>query len=187
MSQSGPSREELENYYKNSRSYFDELAKHYYETDRPYYDKYIAPFYGPFAGIVPGKKGAAAKLSLVSASILVALMGAGIAFFIALERENVPEQKSIENSEEKIPASKEDKTISKDSVSSKRKTMSYYEKGLEYYKLEDYSGAERYFKRVPASDENYDDAQEKLEEIKELKKSGKDRRYIKPSPVERKQ
>jgi hypothetical protein len=187
MSQSGPSHEELENYYKNSRSYFDELAKHYYETDRAYYDKYIAPFYGPFSGIVPGNKAAASRITILAAAILIAVIGAAAAFFLAVETENPKEQKKIEDVEERIPKSKEDKKVTKDPDSNKKKTLSDYEKGIEFYNLEDYSGAERYFRRVPKSDKNYEDAQEKLEEIKELRNTGKDKRYVKPSPIERKQ
>jgi len=185
MPQSGPSHEELENYYKNSRSYFDELAKHYYETDRAYYNKCIAPFYGPFSGLVPGKK-AASRITVLSAMILVAVIGAAVAFFVALETDSSKEQKQIENADEKIQGNEFEKINANDTVSGKRKTLSNYEKGIEYYNLEDYSGAERYFRRVPKSDENYDDAQEKLEEIKEIKKTIKDNRYVKPSPIERK-
>ena len=185
MSQSGPSREELENYFKNSRAYFDELAKHYYETDREYYDKNIAPFYSPFGSIAPGKS--ASRLILLIAVLLVAVAGAAVAFFLSMDpgNDSSEEQKRIEDVKEKIQKDVDNKKISKDTTSFRRKTLSNYEKGLESYKLEDYTGAERYFKRVPESDENYNDAQEKLEEIKELKKTGKDNRYIRPSPKER--
>jgi tetratricopeptide (TPR) repeat protein len=186
MSQSGPSHEELENYYKNSRPYFDELAKHYYETDRAYYNKYIAPFYGPFSGIVPGKNAAASKISVLVAAILVAVIGAAVAFFLAVETDNPKEQKQIEDVKDKSKKNTDENGKSRDTDSNKRKKLSDYERGIEYYNLEDYSGAERYFRRVPKSDENYDDAQEKLEEIKEIRKTIKDNRYVKPSPIERK-
>jgi hypothetical protein len=42
---SGPSKQELEMYWKDSRQYFDELARYYKESDKAYYDEYIAPFY----------------------------------------------------------------------------------------------------------------------------------------------
>jgi hypothetical protein len=42
---SGPSREELLNYWKTSRAYFDELARHYKTSDPDYYKSHIEPFY----------------------------------------------------------------------------------------------------------------------------------------------
>ncbi len=188
MPQSGPSREELENYFKNSRPYFDELAKHYYETDRQYYNKYIAPFYGPFAGIAPGKKGAGARITVLVASILVAVIGAGVAFFVAMETgsDEPGRKREIEDVREKPKKSSDKESIIKDTVSSKLKELSDYERGVEYYESEDYDNAERYLKRVPVSDENYGDAQQKLIEIKVLKTSGEYKRYIKPAPLRRK-
>jgi hypothetical protein len=38
-------KEELEEYYKNSRQYFDNLAKYYLEMDKDYYNEFIAPIY----------------------------------------------------------------------------------------------------------------------------------------------
>jgi hypothetical protein len=38
-------KEELEEYYRNSRQYFDNLAKYYLEIDKEYYNEFIAPIY----------------------------------------------------------------------------------------------------------------------------------------------
>lgn len=40
-----PSKESLENYFKNNRKYFDSLADNLKDTDPEYYNKSIAPFY----------------------------------------------------------------------------------------------------------------------------------------------
>lgn len=187
MPQSGPSKEELENYYKNSRAYFDELAKHYYETDREYYDEYIAPFYSPFMRVSAGSKSSAPKLIFLMAVMLVVGIAGAVAFFLNVENDSdtTEDEKRIEDVKEKNQRDADEKKIIKDTAQSRRKTLTDYEKGVEFYKLGDYSGAERYFKRVPESDKNYDDAQEKLKEIQELEKTNKDRRYVKPKPMER--
>jgi tetratricopeptide (TPR) repeat protein len=188
MPQSGPSREELENYFKNSRPYFDELAKHYYETDRDYYNKYIAPFYSPFGAILPVKKGTGSRITVLAAMILVGVIGAAVAFFIALapETDSPREQKQIEDVREKSDIEADEKTKSKDTASVKKKKLSDYEKGIDYYESGDYDNAERYFKKVPVTDKNYGDAQQKIVEMKVEKMTGKYKRYIKPAPVERK-
>jgi tetratricopeptide (TPR) repeat protein len=187
MPQSGPSKEELENYFKNSRAYFDELAKHYYETDREYYDKFIAPFYSPFMRVSAGSKSSAPRAVFMAAILLAVGIAGAVAFFLTAENDsdNTQDEKRIEDVKEKNQRDADEKKIIKDTVSSKRKTLTDYEKGVEFYKLGDYTGAERYFKRVPESDKNYDNAQEKLKEIQELDKTNKDRRYVKPSPIER--
>lgn len=38
-------KEELKEYYRNSRQYFDNLAKYYLEMDKEYYKEFIAPIY----------------------------------------------------------------------------------------------------------------------------------------------
>lgn len=188
MPQSGPSREELENYFKNSRPYFDELAKHYYETDRGYYNKYIAPFYGPFAGLVPSRKSAGPRIIALLALIMVAVAGAAVAFFLALEseRETLDEQKKMEEVRDRPEEKTEKKSSAKDTSSARLKSMSDYEKGIEYYESGDYENAERFLKKVPVTDENYGDAQQKIVEMKVEKMTGKYKRYIKPAPMERK-
>ena len=76
----GPSKEELENYFKNSRQYFDELAKYYLESDREYYDKYIAPFYNnPFRR--SGTQGSGGSM-LILAIAMFLVIAAGAAVFL---------------------------------------------------------------------------------------------------------
>ena len=190
MAESGPSKEELENYYKNSRPYFDELARHYYATDRQYYDKYIAPFYSPFAGITPGTASSRARPVIFSVAILVAVLIAGIAvFLLSVEQESEDkETKRIEESKEPVKKEITGQKKSTDTLSS-RKYQIEYEKGLVYFNEKDYVNAEKYFKRIPKSDKNYDNAQKMLKAIKELKKEEPDKktdsRSPRPQPRER--
>src|SRR5438552_241796 len=84
----GPTKEELENYWTNSRQYFDELAKYYKESDSEYYNKYIAPFYNnPFRRQSPSNSSGSAKP--VIAGVLIAIMAAGgIASFLLFSQTN---------------------------------------------------------------------------------------------------
>jgi hypothetical protein len=195
MPQSGPSREELEKYFKNSRPYFDELAKHYYETDREYYDKFIAPFYSSFGSLVTGgKSGGKAALSL-SIVALLALLAAGFAVFLILDRpeDTVKEYKKTEDIREDGKNDKSSKENAADTVFTKEGKLTDYEKGMQFFNQEDYDGAERYFRRVRKDDSDYDNAQEKLREIRKIRNKRFEHentdnerdRYEKPKPVER--
>jgi len=190
MAELGPSKEELENYYKNSRQYFDELARHYYATDRQYYDKYIAPFYSPFARITPGTASSRARPVIFSVAILIAVLIAGIAFFLlSVEQESEDkEKKSVEESRESVKKEITGQKKSTDTLSS-RKYQIEYEKGLVYFNEKDYVNAERCFRRIPKSDKNYENAQKMLKAIKELKKEETDKktdsRSPRPQPRER--
>ena len=183
MSADGPSKEELEYYFKNSRKYFDELAKHFYETDRDYYDKFIAPFYSPFGRMTPGSKPRGkAALSLVIVGLLV-MLALGFSVFLILQR---PDDTDV------TPGKKyeEQEKPSGDKEGNKNK-QSDYEKGLEFYRQKDYDAAERYFNKVNEDDDNYDDAQKRLEKIKKLRDEDKSdnenerNRHVRPKPVER--
>jgi tetratricopeptide (TPR) repeat protein len=163
MAEAGPSKEELEYYYKNSRQYFDELARHYYTADREYYDKYIAPFYGPFAGITPSGTPSGARPALLTIAILIAILTAGIAFFLISFQQGTKDTETKKVEETGEPEREQDtKTSDKYQIE--------YEKGLKYFSKGDYTNAERYFKRIPKSDRNYDNAQKKLKEIEEIRK-----------------
>jgi len=118
---SGPSKEELEIYWKQSRQYFDELASYYRTADPQYYNDYIAPFYNnPFTNI-QGRKGSSSPLPVVFASIALLITGliAGAVFFIL----QVKEEKTIQKESPKI-----EKQIEKDEKNSKADTISTEEK-----------------------------------------------------------
>jgi tetratricopeptide (TPR) repeat protein len=187
----GPSKEELEYYFKNSRQYFDELAKQFYDTDREYYDEYIAPFYNPLTSAARSGK-LPLRIILVS-SMAAIIFGIGIAtFFLITKEEKTTQDKqtSQENPAQKqIPAKKTDSQADTlfntivDTTIAGLTNVSDYHKGLIYYNMKDYTKAEEYFKKVPADDMNYKDAQRKLDEIRSLNPS--DRRYVKPRALER--
>jgi tetratricopeptide (TPR) repeat protein len=174
----GPSKEELENYFRNSRQYFDELAKYYQESDREYYDKNIAPFYNnPFRRSGSG----GGKIAVFAGMLLVFI--AGLAVFLMVGSESKKEDKRVEKEEVISSQKKADAT---DSVAVKN-TKEYYEKGKLYFDSEDYENAEKYLKLVPRKDRNYSDAVRMLKKIEEKKieKEKKDERRVKAQPLQR--
>jgi hypothetical protein len=193
MSADGPSKEELEYYFKNSRQYFDELAKHFYETDRDYYNKFIAPFYSPFGRMTPGSKPRSkAAYSLVVAGLL-GLLAAGFAVFLifqSTDNTSIEPGKKTESPKENT-RSKPDEKVKPPDTQTQSNKISNYEKGLKFYNQKDYDAAERYFNKVTKDDDNYEDAQNKLEEINKLRDENtsgnreKRDRHVKPRPVEK--
>ena len=160
--QSGPSKEELKEYWKNSRQYFDELAKTYLQSDPEYYEEYIAPFYrSPLYGMGGGKR-RGGSLAVVSAIFFLAI-GAGAAFFIF---QNQREKDSNSGTEKTEPVKKSNAVNDTAETSGKFD----YEKGLKYFDDGDYDNAEKYLRKVKGTDENYSDARKKLNEIKMIKK-----------------
>jgi uncharacterized protein HemX len=189
MPSDGPSKEELEYYYKNSRKYFDELANYYYNADREYYNKFIAPFYSTFAAITSsGKRGSKPALIVSLGAAVAALVVAGAVFFLvqtSRDTENEHDDKT-EKVEKNTQKNDEFEKINADTSSENVKIQSDYQKGLKFFNQKDYDIAEKYFRKVGKTDENYRDAQKKIEEIENIKKdAGYDSRYTKPKPVER--
>jgi tetratricopeptide (TPR) repeat protein len=176
---SGPSKEELEYFFKNSRQYFDELAKEYYNSDREYYDKYIAPFYNPITGKSQHNR-LPLQIILVSAIVSV-LFGLGIVTFFILTMENntknpEPESKQVPSNKTEVqPDSSYETTANTiiDTTIESLKNVSDYQKGLVYYNMKNYEKAEEYFKKVPSSDANYKDARHKINEIRSLNPNNK--------------
>src|SRR5690349_21552832 len=78
---SGPSKQELEMYWQNSRQYFDELAAHYKQNDPQYYKEYIEPFCtNPFRGSSQTTKssGSSAKpVLVVILAVMILFVGIG--------------------------------------------------------------------------------------------------------------
>ena len=185
----GPSKEELEYYFKNSRQYFDELAKQFYDTDREYYDEYIAPFYNPIIGA--SRSGKLPLRIFLLASIAAIIFGIAVATFFLMTQEEPTQKESPatkqepKNKSETKPGTKSDSLFNTivDTTIENLQNVSDYHKGLIYYNLNDYSKAGDYFKKVPADDINYKDAMKKLDEIKSMNTG--DRRYVKPRALER--
>ena len=83
---SGPTKENLENYWKTSRAYFDELAKYYETADPEYYREFIAPFYSNPLYSVSGSKRSPLPMVILSVAILfIGLLAAGVFFFLQFE------------------------------------------------------------------------------------------------------
>jgi hypothetical protein len=107
---SGPSKEELKNYWETSRQYFDELARHYKTADPDYYEEYIAPFYRNPLTSIQARKGSSSPVVSVIAVIALLIMGlvVGAVFFLLntqSDNETIEEKPKIEkkvDSEEKF-------------------------------------------------------------------------------------
>jgi len=161
MESGRPSREQLENYFKNSRQYFDDIAKHYQEVDREYYDKYIAPFYNsPFGAVSSGATKKAASVIAVAVGLFIAIFGVVVFLLVSQSTD------SSVDYEERTTETKSE-SIEKDS-DFEYKTN--YEKGLYFYDLGRYKKAEKYFERVKETDDDYEDAQRRLKEIESMMK-----------------
>jgi hypothetical protein len=108
--QSGPSREELSNYFKNSRQYFDELAQHYKDTDPEYYREFIEPFYrNPFYSGSSNQKGCGLRFVFISIALVMIGGIALIVFFV------IQQQQESDNNEFRIKEYKSD-TIKSDEI-----------------------------------------------------------------------
>lgn len=181
----GPSKEELEMYWENSRPYFDELAKHYEKADPAYYKEFIHPFYSnPFrskggSGFSEGiyAKDTAKKRSspaiVVLAAVLVAVIGLGASMFIFMQG-NSSNNDEPTRLKEKVTA---DTIITKDiteeppAVKEKvpKRNMNYL-RGEKMFEEKYYEQAEKYLKRVPETDKDYKDAQRLIEIIQTMDK-----------------
>lgn len=182
---SGPSKEELEMYWQNSRQYFDELAKHYQQADPKYYKEFILPFYNnPFrskggsqsqsfsegiynTGQSPaGKKNGPPAIALLGAVVAIAGVGA-VMYFVMGE------------SQDKRSVKKDPVVIEKPVVADTTSTVKQPEVdepvdpdfaiGKKLYLNKRYEQAENRLKRIKTDSPNYKEAQELLEEIQDIK------------------
>lgn len=189
---SGPSKQELDMYWKNSRQYFDELAKHYRETDPEYYNKYIAPYYAnPFVSQgnsggahVSGSGGSKALSVAVSAALLVAGLSAGIFFFLRTEQPAEDKGRSVKRIVEPVQpvqpdAEKKNETAPEETPTTVEPSEEY-EKGLEYFSKKEFDKAEEHLKKVSPDDPSYKNAQRLLQLIRFNKESGRDNYRRKP-------
>jgi tetratricopeptide (TPR) repeat protein len=175
----GPSKEELSNYFKNNRKYFDELARHYKQSDPAYYNQYIAPFYGNVFMPSGGRKGGRPAVALFAGMLAVFIMGIVI-FFLVNQKTHINKVYEGKDIEENIEDDDEDGDINiktdpvkiLDTLSS-IKELGNYEKGLMYYNLGDFDKAEKYLEKVPENDILYKDAREKIKEINKKKGGNK--------------
>jgi hypothetical protein len=171
---SGPSKEELQNYWNTSRQYFDELARHYKTADPQYYNEYIAPFYSnPLYVVSSARKGSAGvRAVLLSIFVFIAVAVAGVVVFLVSVKES--EDKGTKNIERKIESTEENR-LQKDTKSPGIDKKSGFPSddfilGSKYLAEKDYDKAEEHFKKIKPGDENYEQAQQLLESMEYLRK-----------------
>jgi len=186
---SGPSKQELEMYWQSSRQYFDELAEHYKQNDPEYYKEFILPFYSnPFrtgSGSASGKKSGCGARTIIAIALMLFIAGLGAAiFFLMYEQENSSTDKK-KDSEYRRETETKQETIITDSISgiapveeTDPETSIHYRRGLKLFEQKEYKLAERYLKRVPQNDPNYEDAQRLLKIIDALDKQDKRKKPI---------
>ncbi|MFA5404210.1 MAG: hypothetical protein WC358_04690 [Ignavibacteria bacterium] len=158
----GPTKEELANYFKNNRKYFDELAHHYKQTDPEYYNKYIASFYRTPYISAGGKRTAKPVIAILAASLSVFIMG--IVLFFMVNQKSLDED--INYDKEEIGNDIESDNINMLDTLSNLRELGDYEKGILYYELEEYGKAVKFFEKVPESSPLYKDARKKIVEMK---------------------
>lgn len=189
----GPSKEDLEMYWQNSRQYFDELANHYRQADPDYYNKFIKPFYdNPFrtagsqynsANRTSG--GGGAKVIIVAFVMLavIGIAGAAIFFLLYSSGPDVKEKFEKISGEEK---NGEEKTVTKENTNGVDPVepapeenpgdLSDQDKlilGAQYIGQEKYDKAAYYLKQIPPESKHYKDAQQMLKSIQLIKKTKK--------------
>lgn len=176
MSTSGPSKEELSDYWSNNRQYFDELSKYYLESDREYYNKYIAPFYNnPFHSASSSKGNNSGRLIVLMIAIIGVIGAGAAAFFVMMQSSPVKvDNKKIISPQVILDTVKRPETHIKNNADTTAKIIQtnspYYEKAMKYYHNKDYDAAEQYFMLIEKNDKNYNNAQKRLLEIKFLRK-----------------
>ncbi|MFA5012168.1 MAG: hypothetical protein WC644_09490 [Ignavibacteria bacterium] len=91
----GPSKEQIDQFYRTSRKYFDELAKQYYEKDRDFYTKYFAPYYSnPL--LAARRKTSSGKIVVVVSIVSFLVLIAGIGFiFLTIESSEKKKEKEV--------------------------------------------------------------------------------------------
>jgi hypothetical protein len=169
---SGPSKEELEMYWKTSRNYFDELAKYYKTADPAYYNRYIAPYYSnPFSTGSASQNSPGAKKLFIVIAVFILVFTSGIAAFLFISTEKGGYDNSGDNRQVDIP--KEEKSISGDKELEKYLEGDDFIVGSKFLAEKDYDKAEEHFKKIKPGDKNYKSAQQLLESIKYLRKYDK--------------
>lgn len=198
---SGPSKQELDMYWKNSRQYFDELAKHYRETDPEYYNKYIAPYYAnPFVSQPQfqtqsyGKQGSTAagggsKLFSVMIALVLLVAGMGAAAYFIMRSENYSNEhnrqieKQTEQQKQNIEPVPEINKTAPEETPTTIEPSKEYQKGFEYFSKKEFDKAEEHLKKVSPDDPNYKNARKFLQFIRDNKESG--RENYRRKPIER--
>lgn len=191
----GPSKQELEMYWQNSRQYFDELAKHYKQADPQYYKEYIEPFYSnPFRGTYESKqsRGGAGKAIIVIVALLVLGIAGAASFMIFYLGNDDTGSKELEKIIKDIDSEK--KTVDKETTTEKESTdnndvnkkptenetdpdersdQDHFIEASKKISEKDYDKAEYHLKKVKKGSEYYEQAQQMLKNMKFLRQYNK--------------
>jgi len=174
----GPSKEELANYFKHNRKYFDELAKNFKNSDPDYYNKYIAPFYhNQF--IDPVNKKGAPRFVMVIAGASFALVMAVVT--VVSVTQNARNKKTAEEIEKLGNRETENVIIDEKEIFNQTdlskmmdtmeaaKDMANFNEGVFFYKIQDFENARKYLVEITEKCPKYPDAEKMLKEIKKGK------------------
>lgn len=188
----GPSKQDLEMYWQNSRQYFDELARHYQTADPEYYREFIKPFYdNPFRSAGSGntgRTGGGSKVIVIAVFFLVLIgaLSAGL-FFILGSSETVKEKVEEITSDKDVTEQKttKEKKITREETGITEESPVTEENpeelsgednyiiGAKYIAEKKYDKAAWHLKQIKKGDKRYKEAQQLLESIKYLKKYSK--------------
>ena len=184
----GPSKQELEMYWQNSRQYFDELARHYQTADPEYYREFIKPFYdNPFrssGATQSGKSSGGGKMVFLAVFLLLVVGIAGAAAFLFFSSSSDPISKKVEEITggyevtEKPPVKEKESTVNEEQPEEELPDGELsgednYIIGAKYIAEKKYDKAAWHLKQIKKGDKRYKEAQQLLESIKYLKKYNK--------------
>lgn len=184
----GPSKQDLESYWQNSRQYFDELAKYYQTADPEYYRQYMQPFYdNPFrsVGKNSGSKGGGGRIIVFLFAVLL-LVGIGTAGLFLFMGKSGSVKKKIEEmtGDNKVTeqTTTKEKTVTGENTEptevepedpSGMSDEDNFIIGAKYIGEKKYDKAAWHLKQIKPGDKRYKEAQQLLESIKYLKKFDK--------------
>lgn len=184
----GPSKEELQMYWQNSRQYFDELANHYRQADPEYYRTNIQPFYdNPFANVQSNRRsGGGIKLVFVAVAFLVLIAaGAGVFFMVFqsdIKTETDKLEKRLESVDEPEVKEKKEKTekpgkeltVPEEEEDTDGMTSDdHFIVGSKKIADKDYDKAEYHLKKVKPGSQYYRQSKELLKNMELLRKYDK--------------
>ncbi|MBI5402747.1 MAG: hypothetical protein HY959_05065 [Ignavibacteriae bacterium] len=178
----GPSKEELEKYFKSNRKYFDELARNYKISDPDYYNKFIAPFYGYQNQGTSHINAPKRRIVLTAGLALLVGIGAFMMIFFIKQKEEVAPvitSEKIEKLTEELSAGIDTMKGKSSEMEKKSDTLDRIKKNYNFnhgkflFKLRKMDEAEEFLKKVPKNHPDYEQVEYMLKEIKKERKSKK--------------
>lgn len=179
----GPSKQELEMYWQNSRQYFDELAKHYQQNDPEYYKQYILPFYSnPFHTVSSQNRRQGSGIGkIVAAFAVLAVLGVGAAAFFLIFSTSGSNEKFSEKKTENVNQYSTEETNKQQTTTEPVEPEPETEPGelspednfiigSKYLGEKKYDKAEYHLKKIKPGQKYYKEAQQILQNMKYLRK-----------------